>query len=86
MEWNRLKYLMLIGVVLGAFILDGVTSEAEAAAENEEEEEGEIEGTEPDKYPTDNEVFVLGKDNFDEFIQVCEFAERRQSACATRIS
>ena len=68
MEWNRLKYLMLIGVVLGAFILDGVTSEAEAAAENEEEEEGEIEGTEPDKYPTDNEVFVLGKDNFDEFI------------------
>jgi len=56
---------------MNAFFLGRVIGQddTDGQEEEEEEEEGEIEGTEPDKFPTDNEVYVLGNDNFDEFIQ-----------------
>lgn len=48
---------------------DDLVGAADDAANDDDEEEAEIEGTEPDKFPTDNEVFVLGEDNFQEFVQ-----------------
>ena len=63
---NGLKLLILFGFAISVFSIKDVT----AAEEDDEAEEGEIEGTEPDKFPTDNEVYVLSKDNFDEFVQV----------------
>ena len=63
---NGLKLLILFGFALSVFFVGNVRGEEE----DDEAEEGEIEGTEPDKFPTENEVFVLSKDNFDEFIQV----------------
>ena len=72
MEWKKISYLILLGLLINTFFLGRVIGQDEDDGEGEEkeEEEGEIEGTEPDKYPTDNEVYVLGNSNFDEFIQV----------------
>ena len=64
---NGLKLLILFGFAISVFSIRDVIA---AEEEDDEAEEGEIEGTEPDKFPTDNEVYVLSKDNFDEFVQV----------------
>lgn len=42
------------------------------SCEDAADDEGDIEGTEPEaleKFPTENEVFVLGQDNFDDFVK-----------------
>ena len=68
---NGLKLMILWGFLAGSlFLVRSEDAIADEALGEEDAEEGEIEGTEPEKFPTENDVYVLGKDNFDEFVQV----------------